>query len=224
MSEDIRSCLASEGQGRSGRAWGVRPGLRGVRPGYPQLLAVVPAGGGHLHTYIGSACAGDVATEDILRVALVGAGLRISSAAGGVRGKSEDILSCWRWPAEVKDILSSWRWPERAEDILAGGGRGKSEHILSCWRWPRISRGYPELLAVAKEGPQIFLVAGGGWKSSATGDAKCKRALDPQSPRASLVDGLPGRRVSQVLKLSLLSRECSGEGVHADLHMSCKLY
>jgi len=28
----------------------------------------------------------------------------------------------------------------------------------------------------------------------------------------------------QVLKLSLLNREYSGEGEHADPHMSCKLY
>jgi hypothetical protein len=172
-------------------------GLRGFRPGYPQLLAVVSLAvatctrtlGVHvpvmLQRRISSGWRGSERVSGYPQLLAVFAGsLRISSAAGGGQRGS------------------------RMSSAPGGGQKG-----------PRISS-----LAVAGGSLSISSAAGGGWKSSATGDAKCKRALDPQSPRASLVDGLPGRRVSQVLKLSLLSRECSGEGVHADLHMSCKLY
>ena len=47
---------------------------------------------------------------------------------------------------------------------------------------------------------------------------------DLQSNGGVVAHGLLAQLQLQVLKLSLLSRECSGEGVHADLHMSCKLY
>ena len=195
-------------------------GLRGFRPGYPQLLAVVSLAvatctrtlGVHvpvmLQRRISSGWRGSERVSGYPQLLAVFAGsLRISSAAGG--GQRGSRISSAPGGGQKGPRISSLAVAGGSLSISSAAGGGQ---------------GYPELLAVAKEGPQIFLVAGGGWKSPATGDAKCKRALDPQSPRASLVDGLPGRRVSQVLKLSLLSRECSGEGVHADLHMSCKLY